>query len=129
MRWHGRTGYARTALRAGVPIVPIACAGAHSTLFVITDGRHFARRIGLPAVARSEIFPIHISLPFGLTIGPFPHIPPPAHFRYLVGEPIYPPVELAPDEEPGPDLLRHHDIEVRAAVQGLLDRLRGGECK
>src|SRR5207302_8028347 len=50
-RWEvdfaGRTGYARLALEAKVPIVPVAHSGAHETLRVLTSGRGFARAIGL----------------------------------------------------------------------------------
>jgi len=122
VRWSGRTGYARLALRAQVPIVPIACAGAHSTLMVLADGHRFARRIGLHKLARSDVFPIHLSLPWGLGIGPLPHIPIPGHFRFKVGDAIYP-SELTGDE-PTDEQVAAHDARVRAAMQGLLDEHR-----
>jgi 1-acyl-sn-glycerol-3-phosphate acyltransferase len=84
----GRTGYARLAIETGSPVVPIAHAGAHETLRVLTSGRSFARAVGLHRIARAEIWPIHLSLPWGLALGPWPHIPLPAKFRYLVGTPI-----------------------------------------
>ena len=40
----GRRGYIRLALRAGVPIVPVVAAGAHSTFIVLSDGRRLLRR-------------------------------------------------------------------------------------
>ena len=61
----GRSGYARLAILAGVPIVPVANAGAHETLIVLSDGRRFAKAIGLHAFARAEVFPVHLSLPWG----------------------------------------------------------------
>jgi 1-acyl-sn-glycerol-3-phosphate acyltransferase len=116
----GRTGYARLALEAGVPIVPVACAGAHETLIVLSDGRRIARALRLPQLARAEIFPIHLSLPWGLAVGPWPHIPIPARFRYRIGEPILPvPLEAAPSG----DLVAAHDAAVRASMQSLLDDL------
>lgn len=84
----GRTGYVRMAMEAGVRIVPVAHAGAHETLMVLSDGHSFARKIGLQRIARAEIFPVHLSLPWGLAVGPWPHIPVPAALRYRVGEPI-----------------------------------------
>src|SRR5205823_1370763 len=91
-RWEvdfgGRTGYARLALETRVPIVPVAHAGAHETLRVLTSGRGLAKAIGLKRFARANVWPIHLSLPWGLAIGPVPHIPLPGQFRYLVGEPI-----------------------------------------
>lgn len=123
VRFGGRTGYARTALRARVPIVPVANAGAHETLVVLTDGHRIAKALGLPKLARASIFPIHLSLPWGLAVGPWPHLPVPARLRYRIGAPIVPPSELEPGEEPSDELVRETDERVRSAVQGLLDEL------
>ena len=120
----GRIGYARTALRARVPIVPVANAGAHDTLMVLTDGRDFAARIGLHRLARASIFPLHLSLPWGLGVGPLPHIPLPVTLRYRVGEAIPVPAELRPGDEPDEAMVRAHDVRVRGAVQALLHALR-----
>lgn len=124
VRFSGRTGYARLALKAGVPIVPLAHAGAHSTLIVLSDGRRFARALGLPAIARASIWPVHLSLPWGLAIGPWPHIPTPARLRYRIGAPVLPPEPIAPDEDPSEDLVRAYDASVQSAVQRLLDELK-----
>ncbi|HSQ58966.1 MAG TPA: hypothetical protein VLT84_00805, partial [Acidobacteriota bacterium] len=123
VRFDGRTGYARTALRAGVPVVPIAHAGSHETLVVLTDGRRLARRLGLRDIARAEIFPIHLSFPFGLTIGPVPHIPVPVCLRYRVAPPVMPVVKLEAGEEPSDDAVREMDRRVRDALQAELDVL------
>jgi 1-acyl-sn-glycerol-3-phosphate acyltransferase len=123
VRFGGRTGYARLALQAGVPIVPLAHAGAHETLIVLSSGRRLAEVLRLPEIMRASIWPVHLSLPWGLAVGPWPHIPTPARFRYRLGPPVMP-VELPPGEEPGEDLVREHDRRVQAAVQGLLDDLK-----
>ena len=120
----GRTGYARIALKAGVPITPVANAGAQSTFMVLTDGAPIARALRLPQLARAEIFPISLSFPWGLTIGPLPHLPPPTTLRYKIGRPIPLPCTVAPGEEPPEWAVRQLDEEVRAAVQGLLDELK-----
>jgi len=120
----GRTGYARTALELGVPIVPVAHAGAHSTLFVITDGRAIARVMGLARIARAHVWPVHLSLPWGLAIGPWPHFPLPAKLRYRLGAPIVP---RACGGRPTDDDVRELDARVRAAVQSMLDGLARGE--
>jgi 1-acyl-sn-glycerol-3-phosphate acyltransferase len=126
VRFGGRTGYARIALKAGVPIVPLAHAGAHSTLIVLSDGRKMARALRLQEFARASIWPIHLSLPWGLAIGPWPHIPTPARLRYRIGAPILPPPDLAPGEEPSEELVQEYDRRVQSAVQGLLDGLKHG---
>jgi 1-acyl-sn-glycerol-3-phosphate acyltransferase len=120
----GRTGYARTALRAHVPIVPVANAGAHETLIVLSDGHRIAQALGLQKLARASIFPIHLSLPWGLAIGPWPHIPTPVRLRYRIGKPIAPPDDLPAGAEPDESLVRETDERVRRAVQELLDELR-----
>ena len=124
VRFGKRLGYVRTALRAGVPIVPMANAGAHETLYVLTDGRAIARALGLPKIARAEIFPIHLSLPWGLTFGPWPHIPIPARLRYRIGEAIVPPRVFAADEPIPEKLVIELDSRVRESIQSLLYELR-----
>ena len=123
VRFSGRKGYARTAIRAQVPIVPVAHAGAHETLLVLTDGRRLARALRMHDIFRAEIFPIHLSLPWGLGIGPWPHLPTPVKLRYRFGAPIPPPPWRGPGDPPD-DLVSEHDAKVRSAVQGLLDGLR-----
>lgn len=123
VRFHGRTGYAWVALKAGVPIVPVAHAGAHETLLVLTNGQRIAKAIGLQALTRSEIFPVHLSLPWGLGIGPWPHLPTPAVLRYRFGRAISPPAR-DPAREPDEADVRALDEETRGQVQELLDKLR-----
>ena len=106
-----------------MPIVPVAHEGAHSTLIVLSSGRRLAKVLGLPGLMRASIWPVHLSLPWGLAVGPWPHIPTPARFRYRIGAPVMPPAP-APGEEPGEDRVREHDRRVQAALQGLLDELR-----
>lgn len=69
--WDGRTGFMRLALRAGVPIVPLVSAGAHGTLLVIDDMRWLARALRLDRLpVRTHVWPLCLSLPWGLTVGP-----------------------------------------------------------
>ena len=123
----GRTGYARMALELGVPIVPLANAGPHDTLMVLTQGRGISKRLHLKELFRAEIFPISIAFPWGIAIGPLPHLPPPTHLRYLIGDPISPEAPAGPDGQPTPEQVQALDAEVRAAVQGLLDQLQATE--
>jgi 1-acyl-sn-glycerol-3-phosphate acyltransferase len=124
VRFGGRTGYARLALQARVPIVPLAHSGAHETLIVLSDGRRLARALRLPEIARASIWPVHLSLPWGLAVGPWPHIPTPSRFRYCLGPALHPPAALGPGEEPSEALVLEYDRMVRAAVQGMLDALK-----
>lgn len=121
----GRKGYARLALRSGVPIVPVVNAGAHSTLIVLSDGRKLAELLRLPKLVRASIWPVHLSLPYGLAVGPWPHIPIPVRLRYRFAKPIYPEdVGARPGEEPTEAQVRELDARVRAGMQAELDELR-----
>jgi hypothetical protein len=117
VRFSGRKGYVRLALKAGVPIVPIAHAGAHDTLMVLTDGRRIAEKLGFHQLFRASVFPIHLSLPLGLTVGPTPHIPIPVKLRYRVAPAILPPASLVIGEEPEEALVEEVDEAVREALQ------------
>jgi 1-acyl-sn-glycerol-3-phosphate acyltransferase len=120
LRWGQRMGYAKIALRCGVPVVPVAHAGAHETLMVLNDGRWLASAIGLKRL-RAHIWPVHLSLPWGLAVGPWPHIPIPTTLRYHVGKPIG--VGAEPIANPTAAQVAALDAEVRRAVQSGLDGL------
>jgi 1-acyl-sn-glycerol-3-phosphate acyltransferase len=120
--FHGRTGYASMAIEARVPIVPVAHAGAHNTFMVLSDGQWLAKLLHLPHLARANVWPIHLSLPWGLAVGPVPHIPLPAHLRYRVGEPIVPP-KPPKDGRPTKEQVLALDAEVRGSIQRMLTSL------
>jgi 1-acyl-sn-glycerol-3-phosphate acyltransferase len=124
VKFAGRRGYARLAIKADVPIVPVANAGAHETLRVLTDGEPVARMLHFPELFRANVFPVHLSFPWGLAIGPWPHLPPPARLRYRFGKPIVPEGgPLKKGEEPSPERVLTLDAQVQAAVQALLSGL------
>lgn len=127
VRFSGHLGYARLALKAGVPVVPVGHAGAHHSLLVLSDGARLARLLHVRELAKAHIWPVHLSLPWGLAIGPWPHLPLPVTLRYRVGEPI----EVkrrkpGDDSEPGDQEIRKLDEKVRHSVQALLDQLAEG---
>ena len=119
VRFSGRTGYAKLAAELDVPIVPVAHVGAHHTLVVLTDGRGLARRLGLPALARATIFPVHLSIPWGLAVGPMPHLPPPTTLRYRAGAPLRARGSGDLDAD-----ARDLDAAVQASIQTMLHALR-----
>src|SRR4051812_1902224 len=45
--FNGRCGYVRTAMAAGVPIVPMVSIGAQESQLFLTRGRGLAKRLGL----------------------------------------------------------------------------------
>jgi len=68
----GRQGYIRLALTAGVPIVPVVAAGAHSGFVILDDLPWLARLVGLDRLVRVNVWPLTLSFPWGLTLGPPP---------------------------------------------------------
>ncbi len=84
-----RRGYIRLALREGVPIIPVVSAGAHEGFVVLDDGRWLARRLGLGRLARIKVWPIVLSVPWGLTIGPPPpYLPLPTRIFQQILPPV-----------------------------------------
>lgn len=65
----GRTGFARLAIDAGVPIVPIVTAGAGESLYVLSDGQRLAKAMRLDKLLRTKAMPVSVSLPWGLNVG------------------------------------------------------------
>lgn len=123
IQFAGRRGFLRVALRAGVPIVPIVSVGAHSSLYLYSDGRAIAKALRLPQLLRSNVFPIGLALPYGIIFGnPVPHLPPPVkiHTRFL--KPID--LGLPPSAADDPALLDRCYLRVVAAMQRALDELK-----
>ncbi len=118
-----RRGYLRLALRERVPIVPVVSAGAHQVLYILDDGQWLARALRLDKLVRAKAWPISLSIPLGLTIGPPPFfVPWPSRFfqealEPIVLEPNGP--EAAADDE---HVERCHE-RVITAMQSALDRL------
>jgi diacylglycerol O-acyltransferase len=118
----GRKGFIRLAIREQVPIVPVATIGGHDTFFVLSEGRGLAKMLGLKKHFRTDVAPITLSVPFGITLEPLPtHIPLPAKIRTEFLEPV----ELDTDPERVNDNeyvdKMYHEIEGR--IQAGVDRL------
>jgi 1-acyl-sn-glycerol-3-phosphate acyltransferase len=115
--FNGRTGYVRTAIEAGVPIVPAVSIGAQETQLFLTRGNWLAKRLGLTR-ARMDILPISIGFPFGLSVIMPPNVPLPAKVVTEVLEPI----NIAETFGDDPDV-KEVDAHVRAVMQTALRRL------
>jgi len=53
----GRGGFARTALRTGVPLIPVAIVGAEEIYPMVADWQELATRLGLPYFPVTPLFP------------------------------------------------------------------------
>ena len=122
----GRMGFVRTAIRSGVPIVPVASIGGHDTAFVLSEGRWIANGLdrvsGLKQKLRGSRLPIVLGFPFGLTIETIPtHLPLPAKIRTELLDPIH--VDHDPERVNDRDYVESVYREVESAIQGGMDRL------
>jgi 1-acyl-sn-glycerol-3-phosphate acyltransferase len=87
--FHGHGGFVRMALTARASLVPFAHVGTHETLFVLARGDRLARALRLDKLTGLHVFPLILSAPFGLTLGPlYPAIPLPSKITLRVLPPV-----------------------------------------
>lgn len=111
----GRTGFARLAHEAQVPIVPIVTCGAGESLLVLSDGRRLARLLRLDSSVRVKALPVSVSVPWGLNVGAvglLPYLPLPAKLSTRV---------LAPMEARDGETTDQLAARVVEEMQGALD--------
>lgn len=121
----GRTGFARLAIRHGVPVIPVAAAGAHNTAMVLYDGAAVARLLRTRHWLKLSRWPLMLSLPWGVTFAPsVPYLPLPARITITIGDPLRfdrnGPAAADDDE-----YVRACAAQTQAALQTLLDGLTG----
>lgn len=113
----GRTGFARLAMEAGVPIVPVVTAGAGESLYVLDSGERIARKTGLSKLLRLKTFPITISIPWGVNVGVvglLPYLPLPTKLVTTVLP------QMRPTDD---ETAEHYADRVRTTMQNELDAL------
>jgi 1-acyl-sn-glycerol-3-phosphate acyltransferase len=130
----GRMGFVAQAIRWQVPITPVVTVGAHETVFVLSDGRRVAKKLGVHRLVRSaDVFPLLAGLPWGIWALPIlPQFPLPAKITIEVLEPLWLPDvigrRLGAADASDPDVVHRCYREVvgrmRAAVNRLYDERR-----
>ena len=115
LRRFGRGGFVEIAMRAGVPIIPIAVVGAEESMPIIFKIPAVAKTLGLP------YFPITANMAFG-PLGTFVHFP--AKFKLRVLEPVS--FDVEPDQ---PRYSRSRIMDESEAIrqqiqEALFDMLR-----
>ncbi|OUC79389.1 1-acyl-sn-glycerol-3-phosphate acyltransferase [Gordonia lacunae] len=116
----GRTGFAKLAMVADVPIVPVVTAGAGESLVVLGAGRRLARLAGLGRLLRLKSFPLTVSLPWGINaglVGLLPYLP----FPTKLTTTILPP--MRPNHGESVD---HYASRVHSAMEDELTALTAG---
>lgn len=115
--FQGRTGYVRTAIDSGVPIVPTVSIGGQQTQLFLARGDGLAKRLGLHRI-RFKALPLTFGFPFGLTTALPPNLPLPTKIVVQVLEPI----DIAAQFGEDPDI-DEVDAHVRRVMQTALDEL------
>lgn len=110
----GRTGYVRTAIKNGVPIVPVVSIGGQETQLVLSRGETIAKYNPINKIVRSKFNPITLGFPWGITMG-LPQLPLPSKIVTRILPPVDP-TELGDDVEAV-------DREVRARMQRAMDEM------
>ena len=115
--FNGRTGYVRTALEAGAPIVPVVSTGGQESQLFLMRGTWLAKRLGLRRF-RSDILPLSVGFPFGLSAVVPLNIPLPTKISTRVLDPI----DVAAQFGDDPDIAAV-DAHVRSVMQDALTEL------
>jgi 1-acyl-sn-glycerol-3-phosphate acyltransferase len=89
----GRSGFVKVAIKTGAPIVPIATVGGADAMPVLIRGDRLSRLLRLDKALRLKVFPIAISLPWGIAPAALPQIPLPAKIRTM----LMPAIHVDPD--------------------------------
>lgn len=117
----GRTGYVRTAIEAGVPIVPVVSIGGQEDQIHLSRGEIIAKLLGLEKRLRTKYIPVTLGFPFGLTLAFPPNLPLPTKIETRVLDPIDVIAEFGDD----PDIAEV-DQAVRERMQVAMDELARG---
>ena len=111
LRRFGRGGFVEIAMRAGVPVVPIAIVGSEETMPVLWQVPRIARALGMP------YFPVTANV---LVMGPIGAIVPfPAKLRLRVLEPVTFDVEVDQDRYPKSKVMEESE-RIRQTMQAAL---------
>lgn len=118
----GRTGYVEAAAMAGVPLVPAVTIGGQENQFYLSRGRRLARLLRLTGferrVFRTDILPVSVGFPFGLSVLVPVNMPLPTKIVTEVLEPIDVIAVFGSDFD-----IAEVDAHVRRVMQAALHRL------
>jgi 1-acyl-sn-glycerol-3-phosphate acyltransferase len=109
----GRGGFAMTAMRAGVPIIPCAIVGAEEIYPMIGNSATMARLLGLPYFPVTPLFP---------WLGPLGAVPLPSKWIIEFCDPV-PTDGFTADQQDDPGAVSGLADKVKDTIQRKLDEL------
>lgn len=112
---HFHVGFVEQALRAQVPIIPVAFVGSDDQTPILYNVKPLAKRLGLPVAPITPTFP---------WLGPLGLLPYPVAYKIVYGEPLNFHQRFGPESANDSRLVRYLANQVRRSVQLLLDRNR-----
>jgi 1-acyl-sn-glycerol-3-phosphate acyltransferase len=112
----GRGGFARTALQAGVPVIPCAIVGAEEIYPMLGNSEALARALRLPYFPLTPLFP---------WLGLVGAVPLPSNWMIEFCEPVsvFEPSASGPAADPDEDMVAKLADQVRDIIQAKLDAL------
>ena len=115
LRRFGRGGFVQIAMRAGVPVIPIAVIGSEEAMPVLFNIKGLAKALNVPYV------PVTANM---VALGPLGFIPFPAKMKIRVLEPVH--LDVPPDQPRySRSRVMDHAEEIRERIQdALYDMLR-----
>ncbi len=113
LRRFGRGGFARTAMRAGAPIIPCAIVGAEEIYPMVADWEELAARLRLPYFPITPLFP---------WFGPLGAIPLPSKWIIEFCDPV-PTDGFAPDQWDDQDVITELADKVKDTIASKIDEL------
>jgi 1-acyl-sn-glycerol-3-phosphate acyltransferase len=113
LRRFGRGGFAATAIRARVPIIPCAIVGAEEIYPLLGNARPIAQLLGLPYFPITPLFP---------WLGPVGAVPLPSKWIIEFCPPV-PTSDYPPGSEDDPAVVADLSGRVRGTIQRKLDDL------
>jgi 1-acyl-sn-glycerol-3-phosphate acyltransferase len=107
----GRGGHVKLALRARVPVIPLAIVGSEESYPLVYKLRAFSKLVGMPFIPVTPLFP---------WFGPLGLVPLPSRWQIIVGEPMHEFDGLEPRAAEDTVLVNDLNEQLRAKVQSLL---------
>ncbi len=109
----GRGGFARTALRTGVPLIPVAIVGAEEIYPMVADWSELAARLKLPYFPITPLFP---------WFGPLGAVPLPSRWLIEFCDPV-PTDGFTPDQCEDADVIAELADKVKDTIATKIDEL------